>query len=64
MKLEIKFVGNGDSDPASVTLYGHDFPLNKFKTIEVDDAAAAKLAGNSHFELGKTRQAEDDQDDA
>ena len=52
--MRFKFVGNGDSDPASVTLRGVEFP--KGKGVEVEDAdLAAKLRANSHFEVAKGR---------
>lgn len=55
-----RFVGNGDNDPAEVTLRGVTFPKDKPVVVD-DDALAEKLRGNSHFEVVKGRpRAKDD----
>jgi hypothetical protein len=43
-----QYVGNGDSDPAYIGLYGYLFTLNG-RVIEVDDKTARKLKTNNHF---------------
>jgi len=42
------FIGNGDSDPAWIGLYGYMFGLNG-RVVKVDDMTAKKLRTNNHF---------------
>lgn len=51
--MRAKFIGNGDSDPASLTFGGVVFPVGK--VVEVPAAFEAKVRGNSHFEVVKGR---------
>lgn len=44
-----KFIGNGKSDPESVTAFGVTFRRGEETGVE-GGAAIAKLRGNSHFE--------------
>lgn len=53
--MRFKFIGNGDSDPSEVTLRGVVFPLGKSVDV-TDEALAAKLRANSHFEVPKGRK--------
>lgn len=58
--MRLKFIGNGDNDPASVTVQGVEFPKNKAISVD-DEALIAKLRGNSHFAVAKGRpSAKDD----
>lgn len=43
------FVGNGDSDPHHIRMFGHDFELNG-KAVEVDDPA--RFVTHTHFKAG------------
>jgi len=55
--MKFKFVGNGESDPASINFYGIEFELN----IEVEVSSPEiinKLLGNSHFEKVEIKQTE------
>ena len=52
--MRFKFTGNGDNDPASVTVRGVEFPKGKAVSVD-DEALIAKLRGNSHFEVAKGR---------
>jgi hypothetical protein len=47
-KNSFVFVGNGDSDPAWISMGGYLFGLNG-RAIEVDEKFARKLRGNNHF---------------
>lgn len=56
--MKFKFIGNGDSDPAEITLFGTTFSGKK--AVEVTDPATiAKLQANSHFAEVKARKADD-----
>ena len=60
--MKFRFTGNGDNDPAEITLYGKTFSGKK--AVEVTDPAAIeKLQGNSHFVEVKTRKADDKDDE-
>lgn len=52
--MRFRFVGNGDNDPAKVTLRGITFAKGKAVSVD-DEALAAKLRANSHFEVAKGR---------
>ena len=43
------FVGNGNSDPAWISMGGYLFGLNG-RAVEVNEAFAKKLRGNAHFQ--------------
>ena len=45
------FVGNGEADPAYISMMGYMFKLNG-RGVEVSDTVAAKLRGNNHFKEG------------
>lgn len=53
--MRFKFIGNGDADPPEVTFRGIVFPLGKSVDV-TDEALAAKLRANSHFEVPKGRK--------
>lgn len=50
---KFRFVGNGDSDPQHITLYGVTFKLGGPAQDVQDADAARRLSGNSHFEAAK-----------
>lgn len=59
--MKFKFIGNGDSDPGEITVFGKTFSGKK--AVEVKDPdAIAKLLGNSHFAEVKSRQTDDKND--
>lgn len=43
-----RFIGSGEQDPQTITLYGATFELNG-EPQDVTGPAADKLSGNSHF---------------
>jgi len=45
-----KFIGNGDSDPSELHIYGKYFSLGGDSILIKDKAHIKKLLGNSHFE--------------
>ena len=49
------FIGNGNKDPHSTSIFGYQFTLNG-TAVEVDDLAAKKLFNNGHFKPANDRQ--------
>lgn len=60
--MKFKFIGNGESDPAEITLFGKTFSGKKAVEI-TDPAAIAKLQANSHFAEVKARKSDAENDD-
>lgn len=60
--MKFKFIGNGQSDPEAVTLFGHRFPLGE--PVEVKDAfLIGKLRHNNHFaEVRRVSRKSNDQE--
>lgn len=52
-----QFIGNGDSDPTEITLYGATFTLNG-PAQDLSGEAAAKLGGNAHFRAVEAHKAQ------
>ena len=51
--MRFKFIGNGNSDPESIEMFGIVFELGK--AVEVtSEEALAKLSTNHHFQAVKT----------
>ncbi|SFI84281.1 hypothetical protein [Albimonas pacifica] len=47
--MKARFIGNGQNDPEALTWGGVTFPLGE--AVEVPEALAGRIAGNSHFEV-------------
>lgn len=57
--MRFRFIGNGDNDPAEVTLGGVTFP--KGEPVEAPEGWEDRLRGNAHFQVVRGRPRAKDQ---